>query len=78
LADAPDLFVEVWEEVEALYESNAGLEAKTVFEYLQRQNPGRFQDGQLRTLQRRVPLGAGCASNWCRFGHRLLAVRTQP
>ena len=50
----PDLFVEVWEEVEAFYESNAGLEAKTVFEYLQRQNPGRFQDGQVRTLQRRV------------------------
>jgi hypothetical protein len=50
----PDPFVEVWEEVQGLYESNAGLEAKTVFEYLQRQNPGRFQDGQLRTLQRRV------------------------
>jgi hypothetical protein len=29
-------------------------QCKTVFEYLQRQNPGRFQDGQLRTLQRRV------------------------
>jgi hypothetical protein len=26
-----------------------------VFEYLQREYPGRFQDGQLRTLQRRVP-----------------------
>jgi hypothetical protein len=55
----PDLFVEVWEEVEAFYESNAGLEAKTVFEYLQRQNPGRFQDGQLRTLQRRVSIRSG-------------------
>jgi len=31
-----------------------GFEAKTVFEFLQRQNPGRFQDGQVRTLQRRV------------------------
>src|ERR1022692_4924302 len=50
----PDPFVEFWEEVEKLFENNAGLEAKTVFEYLQRQNPGRFQDGQLRTLQRRV------------------------
>src|ERR1039458_3884559 len=37
-----------------LFENNAGLEAKTVFEYLQRESPGRFQDGQLRTLQRRV------------------------
>ena len=50
----PDPFVEVWGEVFELLRGNAGLEAKTVFEYLQRQNPGRFQDGQLRTLQRRV------------------------
>jgi hypothetical protein len=33
---------------------NPGLEAKTLFDYLQRQYPGRFADGQLRTLQRRV------------------------
>jgi hypothetical protein len=50
----PDPFVEVWDEVQELFRENSGLEAKTVFEYLQRQNPGRFQDGQLRTLQRRV------------------------
>lgn len=49
-----DPFAEVWEEVERLLEINPGLEAKTVFEYLQRRQPGRFQDGQLRTLQRRV------------------------
>ena len=30
------------------------LEAKTLFEALQDQHPGRYQDGQLRTLQRRV------------------------
>lgn len=30
-----------------------GLEAKTLFEALQRQSPGRFGDGQLRTLTRR-------------------------
>ena len=35
-------------------EVNPGLEAKTLFEHLQRKYPGRFQDGQLRTLQRRV------------------------
>jgi hypothetical protein len=50
----PDPFIDVWEDVQKLFEDNAGLEAKTVFEFLQRQNPGRFQDGQVRTLQRRV------------------------
>ena len=50
----PDPFVDVWDEVQGLFRANSGLEAKTVFEYLQRQYPGRFQDGQLRTLQRRV------------------------
>ena len=50
----PDPFVAVWGEVFELLRGNAGLEAKTVFEYLQRQYPGHFQDGQLRTLQRRV------------------------
>ena len=46
----PDPFVDVWDEVQELFRANPGLEAKTVFEYLQRQYPGRFQDGQLRTL----------------------------
>lgn len=49
-----DSFEEVWEEVEVMLQASAGLEAKTLFEYLQRKYPGRFQDGQLRTLQRRV------------------------
>jgi hypothetical protein len=44
----------VWEEVRNLLEVNSGLEAKTIFEYLQRRYAGRFADGQLRTLQRRV------------------------
>jgi hypothetical protein len=50
----PDPFVDVWDQVKELFRANPGLESKTVFEYLQRQYPGRFQDGQLRTLQRRV------------------------
>ncbi len=50
----PDPFLEVWGEICALLEINAGLEAKTVFEFLQRRSPGEFEDGQLRTLQRRV------------------------
>jgi hypothetical protein len=37
-----------------MLEINAGLEAKTIFEDLQRRKPGQFADGQLRTLQRRI------------------------
>ena len=53
-ADTSGCFQEVWEEVQSLLEVNPGLEAKTIFEFLQRRYPGRFADGQLRTLQRRV------------------------
>ena len=49
-----DPFEGVWEEVQAWLEVNAGLEAKTLFEDLQRRFPGRYPDGQVRTLQRRV------------------------
>jgi len=49
-----DPFVDVWQKVREKLEANAGLEAKTLFEDLQRRYPGRFADGQLRTLQRRV------------------------
>jgi hypothetical protein len=49
-----DPFEEVWPaEVEPLLKNNQGLEAKTVFAFLQENHPGRFSDGQLRTLQRR-------------------------
>jgi hypothetical protein len=50
----PDAFAEVWPEVEAQLEASPGLQAKTLFRELQREYPGRFQAGQLRTLQRRV------------------------
>lgn len=49
----PDPFEVVWPEVEALLAQDAGLQAKTVFEALQRRHPGEFRAGQLRTLQRR-------------------------
>jgi hypothetical protein len=45
----PDPFVGVWDDVQESFRANSGLEAKTGFEYLQRQYPGRFQDGYLRT-----------------------------
>lgn len=49
----PDPFAEVWDEGQAEKEFNPGLEAKTLFEEMQRRYPGRFTDGQLRTLQRK-------------------------
>ena len=50
----PDPFAAVWGEVQEQLSASAGLEAKTLFEHLQRRYPGQFQDGQLHTLQRRV------------------------
>lgn len=49
-----DPFAEVWDEVKTELEVNPGLEAKTLFQELQRRYPSRFPDGQLRTLQRKV------------------------
>ena len=49
-----DPFEESWQEIKELLETDPGLEAKTIFEYLQRRKPGKYQDGQLRTLQRRL------------------------
>ena len=37
-----DPFTEVWDEAREWLASNPGLEAKTLFEALQRQYPGRF------------------------------------
>ena len=49
-----DPFGEVWAWVAEQLSMNPGLEAKTLLEALQREHPGRFADGQLRTLQRQV------------------------
>jgi len=49
-----DPFDEVWEDLRKQLKINPGLEAKTLFDELQRRYPGRFADGQLRTLQRHV------------------------
>lgn len=49
-----DPFAGEWEEAKSFLERNDGLEAKTIFEHLQRRYPGRFSDGQLRTFQRKV------------------------
>jgi hypothetical protein len=49
----PDPFEAVWYRLRPMFELIPGLEAKTVFEYLQREHPGVFADGQVRALQRR-------------------------
>src|SRR5215467_11704807 len=51
-----DPFNDVWDQVRGQMEESPGLEAKTVFEWLQREHPGRYADGQIRTLQRRIKL----------------------
>lgn len=51
----PDDFAEVWlAEVEPMLERDGKLQAATVFDELQRRHPGRFPDGKLRTLERRM------------------------
>ena len=49
-----DPFTDVWEQIRERIATNPGLEARTLFEALQRRHPGRFADGQLRTPQRRL------------------------
>jgi hypothetical protein len=51
----PDPFKEDWDWIEQhLTEAKGALEGKELFEALQRLYPGKYQDGQLRTLQRRI------------------------
>jgi ribosomal protein S21 len=52
----PDGFAKVWSEVEELLERDAAIEAKTIFDHLCKQHPGKFQEGQLRTMQRKVKI----------------------
>lgn len=50
-----DPFEGVWEaKIKPLLEYNPGLEGKTILDYLHREYPGKYSDGQLRTLQRRI------------------------
>ncbi len=49
-----DPFAEVWPEIETMLCIDGSLMAKTVFDYLCRKHPGKFQEGQLRTLQRKM------------------------
>jgi len=49
-----DPFDKDWSYIADILQINPGLEAKTIFEYLQSANPGGYQDSQLRTLQRKI------------------------
>lgn len=49
-----DPFEEDWAEVERMLEKAPELEAKTLFEWLCERHTEKYQEGQLRTFQRRV------------------------
>ncbi len=49
-----DPFEDIWLRACSMLETNPGLEARTLFEWFQRQYPGQYSDGQLRSFQRRV------------------------
>ena len=49
-----DPFLADWPWVEARMRDDPALQAKTLFELLCAAYPGRYQEGQLRTLQRHV------------------------
>ncbi len=50
----PDAFAQEWPKVEEMLTDAPTLEAKAVFNWLCEQHPGKYQEGQLRTLQRRI------------------------
>lgn len=50
----PDPFAEHWPQMEAMLAAAPELEAKALFGWLCEQHPGRYQEGQVRTFQRRV------------------------
>jgi hypothetical protein len=65
-----DAFVDDWPQVEQMLDDAPELEAKTLFEWLCEQSPGKYQEGQLRTLQRRV-------SDWRALNRNKTAILEQ-
>ena len=49
-----DPFEDVWPEVLIMLQNNPDSTAKSIFESLQKKMKGKYQESQLRTLQRRV------------------------
>lgn len=50
----PDSFKEDWAEIEVRLQDAPELEARALFEDLMSRRPGRYEEGQLRSFQRRV------------------------
>src|SRR5207247_1029088 len=50
----PDVFAEIWPAVAEQLAAQPTLQAKTLWQWLRQQHPGRFADGQVRTFERRV------------------------
>jgi len=50
----PDPLLEVWPQIEKLVKEDSSLEAVTILDHLSREHPDKFQNSQLRTLQRRL------------------------
>jgi transcriptional regulator with XRE-family HTH domain len=65
-----DPFAEEWVEVETMLAAAPELEAKALFEWLCEQYPGKYQEGQIRTFQRRV-------SEWRALHQKQIAVLEQ-
>jgi hypothetical protein len=65
-----DPFADDWVQVEQMLSNAPELEAKTLFEWLCEQSPGKYQEGQLRTLQRRV-------ADWRALNQEKVAVLEQ-
>lgn len=49
-----DPFEKDWDEIAQLLSDLPELQVRTIFDFLQEKHPGRYADGQLRTLERRV------------------------
>ena len=65
-----DPFEQDWSQLERMLQAAPELEATTLFEWLCDQHPGRYQENQLRTLQRRV-------ADWRALHQNRLAVLEQ-
>lgn len=52
----PDPFADDWPWIVGQLERDSALQAKTLFDLLSAQHPGRYQAGQLRTLQRHIKM----------------------
>lgn len=55
----PDPFSQDWAKIVGLLADAPGLDAKTIFDVLVAENAGRYEPGQVRTLQRKVRLWRG-------------------